>query len=177
MPVAAQAQRVASGGGQADRRPGRVELAARLPRRRPEAAVGVLRAGEEGDLVGDVEAGRRGAAPLRRCRCDRALAAGAEEPRTTDTAAPAITSRATPAAAPSVAPRRRGGRLAAPSGAEPSQLTSMRTRIRASTRASSGAKARPKRKLATVSVTSKASAWPETARNAAGVWLAPSVQV
>jgi hypothetical protein len=49
----------------------------------------------------------------------------------------------------------------------------MRARMRASRRASSGPKARPKSKLATVSVTSNGSAWPAISINAAGVWLAP----
>ena len=53
----------------------------------------------------------------------------------------------------------------------------MRERTRASTRASSGAKARPKRNEATTSVTSKGSAPPAIDRNAAGVWAAPRVKV
>ena len=58
-----------------------------------------------------------------------------------------------------------------------SQLTCMRTLTRASSLASSGPKARPKRKLAIVSVMSNGSAAPAAASSAAGVWLAPIVHV
>ena len=75
-------------------------------------------------------------------------------------------------------PVRAGGEPPLPSSAPTaSQLTSMRARIRASSRASSGPKAKPKRKLAIASVKSNGNAAIATARNAAGVWLAPIVHV
>ena len=66
---------------------------------------------------------------------------------------------------------------AGPGAGAGSHSTSMRVRILPSTWASSGANASPNRKLAMVSVTSNGSPWPAMSRNAAGVWLAPSVQV
>ena len=69
--AAANAQRIAPAGGEPDRRPRRVELAAGLPARRAEASVGVLRARQERDLPGDIQARDRrfragGTGPARR---------------------------------------------------------------------------------------------------------------
>ena len=59
--VATDARRIAPGGGQAHRRPRGVQLAGGLPVRAAEAAVGVLRGGQEGEL------GREASAAARAC--------------------------------------------------------------------------------------------------------------
>ena len=53
----------------------------------------------------------------------------------------------------------------------------IRERMRPRSRASSGPKASPNRKLATASVMSNGAAAPAVASRAAGVWLAPIVHV
>ena len=131
--------RVAPGGGEADRRPGRVELAAGLPaaRRRSRRRRSARRPG------------RRARGASRRAR---AAAAGALR------SAAACTSGAPGRAQRRRASESRAAQAGPASRGRGSQLTFMRARMRASSRASSGPKAKPERKLATMSVTSKGSA-------------------
>ena len=169
--VAAHALRVAPGGGEAERRPRGVQLAGGLPRRGAPAAVGVLRGGEVGDLARDRGRGRATAASGVRCGARRAAVA---EAGTAETAGRRRRARraARTASGPPPAARPRVARRRAPSGRPCASAPAP------STRASSGAKARPKRKRGDdVGDVEGQRAAGHDRRNAAGVWVAPRVHV